>query len=149
MTIAAPIAHAVQTMQQWLKELKESGELADEAAAYSVLRAVLHQLRDRLTIDEAAGLSAQMPLMVRGLYFERWQPHKVPRKIRSKAAFLDELSAAILPHTYPVEWAVTAVFKLLASHCDPGEIAHVQAQLPDDIKELWPGAHDERANRSG
>ena len=138
MTVSTPVAHAVQSMQEWLKELKDRGELANEAAAYKVLRAVLHQLRDRLTLEEVVDLSAQMPLMVRGLYFEHWRPHKVPRKIRSKAAFLDELSSKILPHTFPVEWAVTTVFGLLARHCDSGEIANVKGQLPDDIKELWP-----------
>jgi uncharacterized protein (DUF2267 family) len=140
MTISAPVAHGIQTMQEWLKELKESGELADQAAAYKVLRAVLHQLRDRLTVEEAADFGAQLPLMVRGLYFEHWRPHKVPRKIRSKAAFLDELSTEILPHTYPVDWAVSTVFGLLARHCDPGEIDDVKGQLPDEIKELWPVA---------
>ncbi|KUO66022.1 MAG: hypothetical protein APF80_07025 [Alphaproteobacteria bacterium BRH_c36] len=144
MAVSTPVAHAVQSMQEWLKELKDSGELADEAAAYSILRTVLHQLRDRLTIEEAVDLSAQMPLMVRGLFFEHWRPHKVPRKIRSKTVFLDELTAAILPHTYPVEWAVRTVFGLLARHCDPGEIANVKAQLPDDIKELWPASADGR-----
>jgi uncharacterized protein (DUF2267 family) len=125
-------------MQVWLKELKDTGELADEAAAFSVLRAVLHQLRDRLTLEEAVDLGAQMPLMVRGLFYEKWQPHRVPRKVRSKAAFLDELSKDVLPFTYPVDWAVAAVFKLIAHHCDPGEIADVIGQLPDDLKELWP-----------
>jgi len=109
MTVPAPVGHAVQTVQVWLKELKDKGELADEAAAYSVLRSVLHQLRDRLTLEEAVDLGAQMPLIVRGLYFEGWRPHKVPRKIRSKEMFLDELSKDILPYTYPVEWAVTTV----------------------------------------
>ena len=148
MTISTPVAHGVQTMQEWLKELKETGELADQAAAYTVLRAVLHQLRDRLTVEEAADFGAQLPLMVRGLYFERWRPHKVPRKIRSKAAFLDELSAEILPHTYPVDWAVSTVFGLLARHCDPGEIADVKGQLPDDIKELWPSVDAKAGSKS-
>jgi uncharacterized protein (DUF2267 family) len=62
----------------------------------------------------------------------------VPRKTRSKDAFLDELSKDVLPYTYPVNWAVTTVFALLADHCDPGEIADVIGQLPDDLKELWP-----------
>jgi uncharacterized protein (DUF2267 family) len=125
-------------LQEWLKELQDKGELADEAAAYAVLRAVLHQLRDRLTLEEGMGLGAQLPLIVRGLYFEGWRPHAVPRKVRSKEKFLDELSEAILPHTYPVEWAVKAVFTLLSRHCDPGEIADVIDQLPTEIKELWP-----------
>lgn len=138
MPVPAPVAKGVQTVQEWLKELKEKGELADEAAAYSILRAVLHQLRDRLTLEEAVDLGAQLPLIVRGLYFQEWRPHKVPRKTRSKAAFLDELSKDVLPYTYPVDWAVTTVFALLADHCDPGEIADVIGQLPDDLKELWP-----------
>ena len=44
----------------------------------------------------------------------------------------------MLPHTYPVEWAVSAVFALIANHCAPGEIADVISQLPADIQELWP-----------
>jgi uncharacterized protein (DUF2267 family) len=138
MTVPAPVAKGLQTVQEWLKELKEKGELADEAAAYSILRAVLHQLRDRLTLEEAVDLGAQLPLIVRGLYFQDWRPHKVPRKIRSRDAFLDELSKDVLPYTYPVDWAVTTVFALLADHCDPGEVADVIGQLPDDLKELWP-----------
>jgi uncharacterized protein (DUF2267 family) len=132
------VAHAVQTLQEGLKEIKDKGELADENAAYHVLRTVLHQLRDRLTLEEAVDLGAQMPLIVRGLYFEGWQPHKVPRKIRSKEVFLDELTKEILPYTFPVEWAVTTVFSLLARHCDPGEIAQVVRQLPDELRSLWP-----------
>jgi uncharacterized protein (DUF2267 family) len=136
--IPSHVSHAVQTIQEWLRELKDKGELANEAAAYSVLRAVLHQLRDRLTLEEAVDLGAQLPLIVRGLYYDGWRPHAVPRKVRSKQQFLDELSKDILPHTYPVEWAVSHVFALLARHCDPGEIANVIGQLPEDIKELWP-----------
>ena len=71
MTIPAPVSHAVQVLQEWLKELRDKGELADEAAAYSVLRSVLHQLRDRLTLEEAVDLGAQLPLIVRGTLLRR------------------------------------------------------------------------------
>jgi len=138
MTKSAPVAHAVQTFEIWLKELQGKAELPDEAAAYSVLRTVLHQLRDRLTLEEAVDLGAQMPLIVRGLFFEGWQPHKVPRKIRTKDKFLDDITKEILPLTYPIDWAVKTVFALLAHHCDPGEIADVIDQLPGELKELWP-----------
>lgn len=149
MAMSAPVAHAVETMQLWLKELRDRAELADEEAAHAVLRAVLHQLRDRLTIEEAVDLGAQLPVMVRGLYFEGWRPHKVPRKIRSRQAFLDELSDQLLPHTYPVDWAVSSVFDLMTHHCDPGEIDDVIGQLPDDLKDLWPvTARDHQKSRN-
>jgi uncharacterized protein (DUF2267 family) len=47
----------LQTTNIWLQEIME--ELGpDGQRAYKVLRGVLHALRDRLTIDEAAHLGA-------------------------------------------------------------------------------------------
>jgi uncharacterized protein (DUF2267 family) len=98
MTISAPVSHAVQTIQIWLKELKDKGELADEAAAYSVLRSVLHQLRDRLTLEESVDLGAQLPLIVRGLYYEGWRPHHVPRKLAKEEANKDQNRTILRRH---------------------------------------------------
>ncbi len=138
MTIPATIAHAVQQTQEWLKELRDNGDLADEAQAYSVLRAVLHQLRDRLTMQEALDLGAQLPLIVRGIYFEGWRPSHTPEKMRTREKFLDGVVLKLLPHQIPPEPAVRDVFTLLAHHCDPGEIGDVIEQLPKEIKALWP-----------
>jgi uncharacterized protein (DUF2267 family) len=100
---------------------------------------VLHQLRDRLTMDEAVQLSAQLPLVVRGLYFEGWRPRHVPTtNIRTRQDFLDALTMRLLPHPLAPEPMARDVFALLARHIDPGEIADVIGQLPDGIKELWP-----------
>jgi uncharacterized protein (DUF2267 family) len=137
-TIPATISHAVQQTQEWLKELRDNGDLVDESQSYSVLRAVLHQLRDRLSVAEAADLGAQLPLIVRGVYFEGWQPGRAPRKVRTRAKFVDGVVLKLLPHSVPAERAVRDVFALLAHHGDPGEIADVIAQLPAEIKELWP-----------
>lgn len=144
MTLPATLSHAVQQTQEWLKELRDNGDLADEGTAYSVLRAVLHQLRDRLTPEEAVDLAAQLPLVVRGAYFEGWRPARTPEKVRTKKDFLDGVAAKLRPHKIPPEPAVRDVLALLAHHCDPGEIADVIAQLPAELKELWP----ETARRS-
>jgi uncharacterized protein (DUF2267 family) len=138
MSMHATIAHGVQQIQQWLKELIENGGLESEREAYAVLRAVLHQLRDRLTLEEAVDLGAQLPLIVRGIYFEGWRPSRVPEKVRTRQEFLDELVMKLLPHRVPPEAAARDVFALLAHYCDPGEIAHVIDQLPAELKELWP-----------
>jgi len=138
MTIPSPIAHTVQQTQEWLKELRDNADLADEAEALSVLRSVLHQLRDRLTPEEAIELGAQLPIIVRGVYYEGWRPTRTPEKVRSKEKFLDEITIKLLPRRVPPEVAARDVFALIAHHCDPGEIADVIDQLPSDIKDLWP-----------
>ena len=138
MTIPSPIAHTVQQTQEWLKELRDNADLADEAEALSVLRSVLHQLRDRLTPEEAIELGAQLPIIVRGIYYEGWRPTRTPEKVRSKEKFLDEITIKLLPRRVPPEVAARDVFALIAHHCDPGEIADVIDQLPSDIKDLWP-----------
>jgi uncharacterized protein (DUF2267 family) len=144
MTLPSALSHAVQQTQEWLKELRDNGDLPDEGTAYSVLRAVLHQLRDRLTPEEAIDLSAQLPLVVRGVYFEGWRPKRTPEKVRTKKEFLDGVAAKLRPHPIAPEPAVRDVLALLAHHCDPGEIADVIAQFPAELKELWP----ETARRS-
>lgn len=138
MTLPTTLSHAVQQTQGWLKELREKGEFADGNAALSVLRAVLHQLRDRLTPEEAVDLAAQLPLIVRGVYFEGWRPGRTPEKVRSKQAFLKGVASKLRPHPTAPEAAVRHVFALLAHHCDPGEIADVIAQFPAELEDLWP-----------
>jgi uncharacterized protein (DUF2267 family) len=138
MTVPATIAHAVQQTQEWLKELRENAGLEDEAAALSVLREVLHQLRDRLSVEEAVDLASQFPIIVRGIYFEGWQPARTPQKVHTKQKFLDQVTLKLLPRQIPPEAAVRAVLALLAHHCDPGEISDVIGQMPSELKELWP-----------
>jgi len=138
MTIPTAIAHSVQQTQEWLKELCDYGDLAETHEALAILRAVLHQLRDRLTLEEAVDLAAQLPIVVRGIYYEGWKPHAVPVKFKTKKEFVDQVNTHPLPRSVQAEQAVRDVFAVLTHHCDPGEIADVIAQMPDDLKGLWP-----------
>ena len=56
----------------WLKDLMEILGCTDRQEAYTSLRATLHALRDRLTIEETAQVAAQLPMLIRGFYFEGW-----------------------------------------------------------------------------
>lgn len=138
MTVPATIAHAVQQTQEWLKALCDSGGYASEAEALAVLRAVLHQLRDRLTPQEAVDLGAQLPIVVRGIYYEGWRPSKTPERVRSQDEFLEGVSAKLAPHPIGAEPATRDVFALLANTIDSGEIGDVIGQLPGGVKQLWP-----------
>lgn len=138
MTLPTTIRHAEQQVQEWLKELRDNGDLVDLDEALAVLRVVLHQLRDRLSVEEAVDLAQQLPIIVRGFYFEGWRPSRVPTKVHSRQQLVDETVIALLPRTIPAERAVRDVLALLAHHCDPGEIADVIDQMPQELKELWP-----------
>ena len=134
----APIESTIHTTNTWLKEL--AGELGweDRARVYHALGVVLHALRDRLTVAEAVDLGAQLPLLIRGLYYEGWTPNGKPIKERSKEEFLAHIAAALRGHAeiYP-EAVAWAVFKILQKHVSPGEIKHVKIILPHEIRALW------------
>ena len=81
----------VQESNLWLKDVMERLNTADRHHAYSTLRAVLHALRDRIGPESAAHLGAQLPMLLRGLFYEGWDPTGKPTKERherSKRAHL-------------------------------------------------------------
>jgi len=131
-------AETIEKTGHWLDELMPVTGKAEPRRAYSVLRAVLHVLRDRLTAEEAVDLGTQLPMLVRGFYYEGWRPAGRPAKHRHKAEFL-ELVAESYPSLAAAERepAVRAVFKLLSHHITAGEIKHVRDQLPAEVRSLW------------
>jgi uncharacterized protein (DUF2267 family) len=129
----------VQKTNSWLKELMQIMEWQDRHRAYLALRATLHTLRDRLIVDEVAQLGAQFPMLVRGMYFEGWDPSDQPLKARHKIDFLLEL-AAHFPKDPVVdaEGMARGVFRLLESRISEGEINDIRQILPAELRELWP-----------
>src|SRR5215831_6660899 len=73
---------------EWLSQLKRLLATDDRHVAYLALRATLHALRDRLTVQEVAQLGAQLPMLIRGLYYEGWNPTGKPLRVRHKVQFL-------------------------------------------------------------
>src|SRR5437660_8548857 len=103
------------------------------------LRATLHALRDRLPIEETAELAAQLPMLVRGFYYEGWDPTGKPVRERSLEGFLAGV-AVELPIDADPEPVARAVFALLARRVSDGEIQDVKGVLPTAIRQLWPAA---------
>lgn len=123
----------------WLKQLGEELGGADRHRAYQAMRAVLHALRDRLTVDEVATLGAQLPMLVRGIYYEGWHPANKPLKARTRDAFLAHVIDCLggVRDGDP-ETVTRAVFGLLGQHVSAGEIGGIRHALPRELDDLWP-----------
>lgn len=147
LTTQVPFESTYQTTSVWLKELMEELSWDDRHRAYHALRAVLHALRDRLTVEETADLGAQLPMLVRGLYYEGWVPSGKPAKERRKEEFLAHVAEAFNhdPLVYPEAVAWT-VFKVLERHVSAGEINDVKHVLPSVIRDLWPNSEAAHAS---
>lgn len=128
----------LQTTNIWLDELMETLG-PDRRVAWRALGAVLHPLRDRLPIGLSAHLAAQLPILVRGLYFDQWRSADTPSKIRTREEFLAKVSEG-LSNIRPVDAAdaARAVFQALNNYVDPGQVANVREALPEPIRAMWP-----------
>ena len=130
----------VQKTNEWLGELRGDLGWDDQHRAYTALKAVLHALRDRLTPEEAVELGAQLPMLVRGFYYEGWRPAGKPLKERRLDEFLAHVERE-LPRgrdDLDVEALVRAVFRLLDHRITAGEIEDVKGILPRRVRALWP-----------
>jgi uncharacterized protein (DUF2267 family) len=135
----------LQTTNTWLSELMETLG-PDRRVAWRVLGAVLRTIRDRIPLGLAAHLGAQLPLLIRGAYYDQWRPSTQPADWRSHDEFSTIISAE-LHDIRPVNAKVAArsVFQVLNHHITPEQVETVRDALPEDVRQLWPtnkaGAH--------
>lgn len=137
-TTISGFTQAANQAQQWVNEL--SADLGwSERRAHRLLRAVLHALRDWLTQEEMADLAAQLPALLRGIYFEGWKPSAAPAGDRRKEEFVRRIEQAMAgdPPDDP-DRAIAAVFALLERHLDAGELLQVRNSMKRALRQLWP-----------
>ena len=130
----------LETTHVWLKEIME--DLGpDRQVAWKALSVVLRKLRDRLPLGLAAHLGAQLPILIRGIYYDQFEPGKLPTECNSLEEFVAEV-AEWLSDIRPVDpdTAVRSVFRVLSHHVDPGQIAKVREALPRSLRQSWETA---------
>jgi uncharacterized protein (DUF2267 family) len=128
----------LQTTNTWINDVAKQLGLQDRHAAYHALRVVLHALRDRLSVDQAAGLGSQLPMLVRGIFFEGWQPQGKPLRIRHKDEFLQPIARQLTQGGYDPEMVTRTVFDVLSRHVSKGEARHLKWAMPGEIRYLFP-----------
>jgi uncharacterized protein (DUF2267 family) len=129
---------AVQKADLWLKEIMQDLNTDNRHTDYMSLRAVLLVLRDRLTVDEALDLVAQLPLLIKAIYYDEWNPSKTPVKDRHLESFLSNIKNHYRGDgQVNIENIARTVFRLLKKKVTEGELSDVKGMMPNELKTLW------------
>jgi len=125
-----------QHAMSWVSDMMAELRTEDPHKALHALRAGLHAMRDLLTVDGAAHLSAQLPMLIRGMFFEGWDPSRDPLRVRHAADFLPLVREKYAPRAdAPADDIVIALLRVLGRHVSAGEVAKVMMNLPEELVE--------------
>jgi uncharacterized protein (DUF2267 family) len=129
----------IQTTNIWLNDITQELGWGDRQLAYHALRSVLQSLRDRVQVDVAAQVGAQLPLLVRGIYYDGFRPAQNPVTARSQEEFL-KLVEERYNHREPIDYAemARAVFRVLNKHLTPELVNKLREMLGAELRPLWP-----------
>ena len=123
---------------EWLLEIGDRAGYPDRTDwAYGCLKAVLHTLRDRTTVEEVFQLSAQLPVLIRGIYFEGYKPFGKPDKMNVEE-FMSRIKKE-LGNSNPVsaDDAFRVVLEVLYEKTSKGEMDDIRGQMPKAIQKIW------------
>lgn len=128
---------------RWLLVVMNELETDNRKLAFAALRATLHALRDRIEVRNAVHLGSQLPMLLRGVYYEGWHlPEGSPR--RHAESFIDHVASALRRSTDldPVK-ASKASFAALTQCIEDQEVKKLMSVTPVDTWLLWPAMLEE------
>jgi uncharacterized protein (DUF2267 family) len=138
-----PLDSSIHRTNEWLSQLALDLGVRDKLVAFNALRAVLASLREVLPLDVAAELAAELPLMVRGVYFDDWTPSREPLP----GAGLVARIGARLDAPMQSEPVLRATFVLLESRSSRSVVGSLKRALDDEARALWPPSPPSSASR--
>jgi uncharacterized protein (DUF2267 family) len=127
----------IQLTNAWLKDLMLELNWSDHRKTFVAFRCVLQGLRDHLPVTDAIRFGNQLPTLLRGVYFDHWDPTGKPFPLRTRADFLGSLHESFTSEI-DAEVAARAVFRLLEKKASDGEIENLQHLMPAALLDLWP-----------
>ncbi|MZF87700.1 DUF2267 domain-containing protein [Streptomyces sp. SID5643] len=130
----------VDKANRLLRDVEEAFEWPKERRkqSYAALRAVLHPLRDRLPVETAVQFGAQLPTLVRGVYYDGWRPADTPVKMSNEEFFARVRSEFPYAVEGGDEKLVRTVLKTLERHVSAGEWQHLTSRVPNSFAALLP-----------
>ncbi|PRY09937.1 uncharacterized protein (DUF2267 family) [Pontibacter ummariensis] len=136
-----------QEGNEYVKQLAaDLGHPEEKGQASILLRAVLHTLRDRITISESLHVLEQLPMFLKGMYVDHWKYRETPLKFNTMEEFTSAVEEEQAKHgerkfnwSQSTEDLVKMVFTSLGiRYFSQGQMANITAQLPKQLKALFP-----------
>lgn len=134
----------LQLTHIWLNDICEATG-PDRQLAWKTLTAVLHTLRNRLPVELSSHLGAQLPLLVRGAYYDQYEPSRQPTDCRSYEEFRDAVAKRMSEvREIDTDAAIRAVFAVLSRHLTEGQALKVWQAMPEPVRDVWTEAERSR-----
>lgn len=129
---------STQKTKEWLHNIQDELGWEDENMVYLATRSVLQTLRDRLPVEEAIEFADELPMVMKGMFYEGYSPSGKPDKIKNREEFFSRVQEKSSNQPIKSEDATKAVFHQLERKLGGGgEINQVKGNLPKDLQRLW------------
>jgi uncharacterized protein (DUF2267 family) len=138
MTIPLDVTKATEQLEAWVLDLQARAMLGSVNQSFPALRAVLQEVRDRVTVDDALRLADALPALARGVMLEKWHPQEP--NLAADCLFLDAVRARLAGHHAPPDSIVDDVLGVLARHVYPQHLPVLTAKLPAELQTAWRSA---------
>jgi len=143
MSKATVLETSLHLTHEWLRDVEQELQFDSEQASYAAPRATLHAVRDRLPVELVAHFGAELPMLIRGMYYEGWHPSSARLKEAHATDFYDSVRRELRGHEelQNIDQVTRVVLRIIDQRLEPGQIAHVIEALPEKTRRLWRDAH--------
>lgn len=128
----------------FMKVYAEEMNLTDNMdKAARVLSAVLHGLREIISVEESLQFVAQLPMFLKAVYVNGWTLKKKKTKVKHMEEFIDLVrsydgvtSIYDFESNEIAEHYINTTFFMLRKYVSPGEMDDIRDELPKNLKSM-------------
>ncbi|MFW5688518.1 MAG: DUF2267 domain-containing protein [Spirochaetota bacterium] len=122
---------------------RELGHPDREDQAAILLRAVLHALRDRISMQENLHVVSQLPMFLKGVYVDQWSYSEELDRLKTADEFArrveenqEQLGEQRFDWNASTQELITKVLASVEEYLTEGEVKDIKSELPDEIAAL-------------
>ena len=131
---------AVQTTVLWLNDIQEQLGWDNKDNVYKATKAVLQTIRDRISFEEVVHLSANLPMIMKGMMMDGYDMANKPLKIRMLEEFYEQIQQNYDGQRRDIvnaSQAAKVVIRVLRDRMGGGEMAKICSAMPKEIRQLF------------